>query len=371
VRVEIQNLAELSPVQVQRWKHLQGLTPEFRTPLLSPEFALLVAKHRPDAKVAIGYVDDTAVAFFAFHPASSGYVRAIGAPFCDYQAIVSDPACTISGPDFLSKAEILSISFTSLQDPHGLFDSCAFETIEAYRIECNTSGAVSLEALRGANPKWAKNLRRLGNKMERELGTIGFVGHDTNQDSFDALMAIKVAQYYESGMTNVLRPQWVRDFMQELFDLRSGEFGGCFMSLYAGNKFVAGQFGVRLGDWFHPWIASTCPLSHAYSPGIIFLSELIRHCDQFNLRTIDLSQGHGHYKGQFCRSPIAVFVGAIGTKPKAAQASAADPFSMISRRWDLIAAVEPSILGRMGAVGTALAAIPRRINARRKHDAPT
>ncbi len=108
-------------------------------------------------------------------------------------------------------------------------------------------------------------------------------------------MAIKVAQYHETGITNVLGSKWIKAFMQDLFETRGGEFGGCLVSLYSGDKFVAGQFGARLGDWFHPWIASTCPLSHPYSPGILFLAETIRQADDLGLRIIDLSAGHSHY----------------------------------------------------------------------------
>ena len=218
MRVEVQNLKEMSAALAERWRAVQALTPEFMTPLVGPDFASLVARHRDDAKVAIGYDEDLAIAFFAFHPTSNGYARAIGAPFCDYQAIVSDPKVKFSGPQFLEMAGIASISSTSLMDPHGLFDQTTLSKVDAYRIDCSNGSSAYMEALRSANPKWAKNLRRLGNKMDRELGPIKLIGHDTCQASFDALMAIKVAQYHETGMTDVLRPQWVKGMMQELFD---------------------------------------------------------------------------------------------------------------------------------------------------------
>jgi CelD/BcsL family acetyltransferase involved in cellulose biosynthesis len=364
VRVEVHKICNLSDELVAQWRALQALTPEFMTPLFGPDFATLVAKHRIDAKVAIGFDGDQAIAFFAFHPAHAGYARAIGAPFSDYQGIVSDPNAKISGVEFLNQAGITSILCTSLSDPHGIFDTHQMEAVETYRIDCFDDGPAQMESLRVANPKWAKNLRRLGNKMERELGPIRLVGHDTEQSSFDALNAIKVAQFHETGITNVLRPKWVQGLMQDLFENQIGDFGGCLVSLYAGEKFVAGQFGVRLGNWFHPWIASTCPLSHPYSPGIVFLSEMVKASTSLGLRVIDLSGGHAHYKAQFCRTPYTAKAGPIGAKPENAPSQQSGPRAMIARRLDLIGAVEPDLWGRASAIGSAIVAVPRRLAAR-------
>jgi CelD/BcsL family acetyltransferase involved in cellulose biosynthesis len=365
VRVEVLNITALSDDLASRWRALQDLTPEFGSPLVGPDFARFTGRYRSDAQVAIGYDGDQAIAFFPFHRAQGGYVRGIGAPFCDYQAVVSDPQRPIRGEDFFKMAGIGAIALTSLMDPHNVFDKRGLSLVEAHRIDCNHDGEAYSERLRLANTKWSKNVRRLTNKMDRELGPVRLVAHDTNEESFDIMMAIKVDQFHQTGVTNVLRSDWVKRFMRDLFHHRSDAFGGCMMSLYAGKKFVAGHFGVRLGDWFHPWIASTCPLSHPYSPGIIFLHEMTRQSDKVGLRIIDLSAGHGHYKSQFCRDPISVHAGVIGAKPKAAPNQGSGPLAHIARRLDLIGAVEPDLLGKITAIGTAIAIIPNRIAARR------
>jgi CelD/BcsL family acetyltransferase involved in cellulose biosynthesis len=366
VRVEIVNITALTDDLAMRWRALQALTPDFGSPLLGPDFARLVGNYRPQANVAIGYdKQDQPIAFFGFHSVSQGYVRAIGAPFCDYQAIVSDPTASFKGEDFFKLAGIDAIAFSSLSDPLNVFDKTHMEVVEAHRIDCDNDGEAFSEKLRLSNTKWSKNVRRLTNKMDRELGTVRLVAHDTNRESFDTMMAIKVAQFHQTGVTNVLRSDWVQRFMRDLFDMRGADFGGCMVSLYAGEKFVAGHFGVRLGDWFHPWIASTCPLSHPYSPGIIFLNEMTRQSDKFGLRIVDLSAGHGHYKSQFCRDPISVHAGVVGSKPNAAPNQGSGPVGHIARRLDLINAVEPDLLGKVMAIGTAIAIIPNRITARR------
>ena len=349
------------------WRALQALTPEFGTPLVGPDFAQFVAKHRPDAKVAIGHENGEDVAFFPFHPTRSGYARGIGAPFCDYQAIVSHPELKLDGQDFLTKAGISSCAFSSLMDPLGVFDTSSMTKIEAYRISCAQTAEERLETIRVSSPKFAKNLRRLTRKIEHEIGPLRLVGDDQSIDSFNVLMTLKSNQYAQSGLTDVLRPTWVKTFMRELFESRDTDFRGCLVTLYAGDKIIAGQFGVRQGDWFHPWIASTCTESLAFSPGIIFLSEAIQQCDTYGVKTIDLAEGHGHYKSQFCRTPLIVSAGVIGHNPKTAPAQGAGALAVIDRRLDQISALEPRFGGRLRALGEAIIAAPRRLHARNSH----
>jgi CelD/BcsL family acetyltransferase involved in cellulose biosynthesis len=371
VRVQVLDVAALSDDLAQQWRELAGLTYEFGSPLVGPDFARLVGKHHPNTKVAIGFEGQEAIGFFAFHPSRKGYARPVGAPFCDYQAIVTAPNAGAIGAEFLQKAGITSLTVTSLMDPHNLFDHSGLQTVSGYRIDTQGQGSVFEEKLRAANPKWAKNIRRLANKMDRELGPVSLVGSDTNQSSFDALMSIKIGQYHETGVTNVLRSAWVKGLMADLFHNQSGHFGGCLISLYSGKKFVAGHFGVRLGNWFHPWIASTCPVSHPYSPGIVFLSEATRQANELGLRVIDLSAGHSHYKAQFCREPVQVLSGILGADLSKAPHQGENLRGLIERRLDLIASVELDFIGQASAFGTALAALPKRLRTRRgktKHD---
>ena len=131
MRVDVQKLADVPDVLIERWRDLQRLAPEFGCPLVGPDFALLVARHRPETQVAIGFNGESGVAFFAFHRGSRGHVRAVGAPFCDYQAVVTDPGVKVDGDAFLAAAGIRSLSFTSLMDPYEIFVGCRPE------LECD------------------------------------------------------------------------------------------------------------------------------------------------------------------------------------------------------------------------------------------
>jgi len=356
----------LTESQITRWAALQRETPEFGSPLVGPYFAQLVQRHRGDVHIAIASEDGREVAFFAFHKASHVYARPVGAPFSDYQAIVSEPGLKLDGTAFLAEAGIERMFVSGLMDPHGLFQKSELEPILGYRISVKDGGAVKMERLRQANPKWAKNLRRLANKMDRELGPIRFITGDQDRGSLEAVLQLKIDQYHESGLTDVLRPAWVKAMMEDLFANTNPAFGGCLITLYAGDYMVSGQFGVRQGGWFHPWIASTCPKAHPFSPGIVFLGQMLCHAENIGLEIIDLALGHSHYKSQFARNPVTVLAGQVGRRATAVSTAQTGPIGLIQKRLDLIASVEPDLAGRLHASWAAVTSAPRRLIARGK-----
>ena len=360
----------LTEGQIDRWAALQRATPEFGSPLVGPYFAQLVQRHRGDVHVAIATEAGHDAAFFAFHKASHGHARPVGAPFSDYQAIVSEPGLKCDGTAFLAEAGIERMFVSGLMDPHGWFQSVQLEPTLGYRLSVKDGGAVKLERLRQANPKWAKNLRRLTNKMDRELGPIRFVTGDQNPSALEVVLQLKIDQYHESGLTDVLRPHWVKAMMQDLFSRTNPEFGGCLITLYAGDYLVSGQFGVRQGGWFHPWIASTCPKAHPFSPGIVFLGQMLCHAEDIGIEIIDLALGHSHYKSQFARNPVTVLAGQVGRGATSVSTAQTGPIALIQKRLDLIASVEPDLAGRLHAGWAAVTSAPRRLIARGKAQQP-
>lgn len=358
--------AALTECQIARWAALQRQTPEFGSPLVGPHFAQMVQRHRGDVLVAMASEAGRDMAFFAFHKVSRVYARPVGAPFSDYQAIVSEPGLKLDGTRFLAEAGIELIAVSGLIDPHGLFQNAPLEPTLGYRIHMQDGGAAELDRLSTANPKWAKNLRRLATKMDRELGPIRFVMGDRDPAALQAILQMKIDQYHRSGLTNVLRPAWVKAMMQELFTRTDREFGGCLMTLYAGELLVAGQFGVRQNGWFHPWIVSLDPTARTYSPGIVSHGQMVRYGQDIGIEMIDLAQGHSHYKSQFARNLVTVQAGQVGHRASPVSAAPGGLINMIQRRLDLIASVEPNLAGRLQAGWAAAISAPRRLKARGK-----
>ena len=94
MQIDVVRPSALSAADLARWSALQAADPALDSPFLSPGWALAVegaqVSLRGDIKVAV--VRDGAEAK-AFLPARvvGGVAMPVGAPMCDYQAVIAEP----------------------------------------------------------------------------------------------------------------------------------------------------------------------------------------------------------------------------------------------------------------------------------------
>ncbi len=363
---------DLSAAEAAAWRAAAASQPAFASPLLSPEFAHAVGAVRQDARVAVLSRDGQAVAFLPFHQRPGGFARPIGAPLSDYQALICRPDSQVDGADALAALGLSAFRFNGLVDPNRAFAGVVTDK-PAWVVELDRPVDDYLEAIRAASPKRFKNYRRLAAKMDREVGETRIVAADYSQAAFDTLIAWKRDQFHRTGGHDVLRPDWTRELLQSLFEQRAGAFRGLMISLYAGDRLVAGHFGVRLNGLYHPWIASADPDLNAYSPGQAFLWKAIEQMPSLGLTRYDLGPSHDHYKRHYALKQVMVGEGlvaartpagaAAGAREKVWTLAGANHGTMLGRlrgRLDAIAAVELSAAGRVAGVVEAFAAQTRR-----------
>ncbi len=367
---------DLSVADIQAWRGMIASQPAFANPLLDPEFAQIAGAVRPDAFVTVWRHNDTPVAFLAHQRTGAGAARPIGGPLSDYHALIS--GSPLDGPALLGLAGLPAWRYTASLDPHGLFPAAA-TTREAHVIALDAATPQAaegyLETIRAASAKKFKNYRRLGHALEREVGEIRIVGSDHDQAAFDQLLAWKREQLNRTGVFDFLKPSWTGEMLQAAFELRGGNVQGLMICLYAGDRLAAGQFGIRAGAYFHPWIASVDPELSDYSPGQLFLTRAIEVMPTLGLTTYDLGPSHDHYKRPYALSQVMVGEG-VATAPSAAGAfsrAVEDAWTLagarrggfagkVRRRLDVIAATEPSAAGRwrgMLDAATQVARAPR------------
>jgi CelD/BcsL family acetyltransferase involved in cellulose biosynthesis len=372
LQADILKPSELAVCDLAAWAAFRDGTPAFRSPLLSAEFAQAVGEVREDAAVAVFRRNGAPVGFLAHHRRPGGLARPIGSPWSDYHALLTAPDVELDGAEALRAAGLSSFRFGSLVDPHGVFAQAEAEAHEAYLIAVDGSGDDYWETLRAASPKRFKNMRRLEHKLAREIGEPVLVAADHDQAAFDRLLDWKSEQLRRSGLHDVLQPAWSRALMQSLFERRDGPLQGLFISLKIGSDIVAGHFGVRLGEAYHPWIAAYDPALSAYSPGLTFMSEAIRAMPRLGLTSYDLSSGSDHYKRPFASGTVTVHEGGLRTGAARLSlgrigallgAGPAHTLRRVERRLDHIASAELSLSGRMQGFAAAVAASSRRLDA--------
>jgi CelD/BcsL family acetyltransferase involved in cellulose biosynthesis len=366
---------DLPAADVAAWRTLCA-RPEYTSPLLGPDFARAVGDVRADVRVSVwrrpnGDGTGRPVAFLAYHRRPGDLARPIGAPLSDYHSLVAAEA--VDPAEALACAGLSAFRFTGLLDASQAFAGTVASEREAFLIELSDGADSYLEALRALSPKRFKNYRRLDHKLEREQGELTVVAPDHDPAAFEQLLAWKRAQLVRTGKHNFLAPAWTRRLMQELFERREGPLQGLAFNLYAGGRLVAGHFGVRVGEVYHPWIASTDPELAAWSPGQVFLLRAIGAMPAAGLTTYDLGPGHEHYKRPFSLSTRTIGEGLMAAAgPQGRHAQAAEQAWILAgarrgglvgrlrRRLDVIATTELSLIGRTRGFMGALAASTRR-----------
>lgn len=359
--VETLHPSLLSADDVALWRSLAAGQVGFGNPLLGPDFAQAVGNVREDARVAVIRRAGRTQGFLAYHRRPGGLARPIGSPLSDYHGLVARPDAGLDLAQVLRAADVSVFRYSGLVDPHGLFSASPETKRKAYLIDLNGASADAyLEAVRAASPKKIKNYRRLDHKLDREVGPVRLVAGDVSRDAFNQLIDWKREQLDRTGAHDFLRADWTRELMADLFARRTGAFRGLMINLYAGDTLVAGHFGVRLGEVYHPWIASTNPGHADWSPGQIFFLRAIAAMPELGLTRYDLGPGHDHYKRSYGLNTVTIGEGAataatIGGRMalsienawSMAGAHGAGPVGRLRRRIDAIASTELSMSGRV------------------------
>ncbi|MDP2212895.1 GNAT family N-acetyltransferase [Phenylobacterium sp.] len=362
---------DLADADVAAWREMTAGDAAFASPLLGPDFARAVGLVRPDARVAIWRREGTAVGFLPHHVKGAGLARPIGAPLSDYHALVSHGA--LDAQVALAVAGLGAFRFTGLIDPKNTFDSAVRAVRPAYVIRIEESAAAYLEALRAQSPKRFKNYRRLQSKVAREVGELSLCAPDNDLTAFEQLIAWKREQLARTGAHDFLAQDWTRRLMENLFRTIDGDFRGLMITLRIDGRLVAGHFGVRLGDVYHPWIASTDPEMGVFSVGQLFLLQAIAAMPALGLKVYDLGPGHDHYKAPYAlevrqiAEGTALAAGSIGWRARLgegawrmADASCGPIIGRVRRRFETISDVELTMGGRLRGVASAVAAKARR-----------
>lgn len=350
----------LSTEDIIRWREIARANPAFHNPLLGPDFAQAVGEVRPDARVAVFRDDDgAAIGFLPFQRRPGGVAKPIGAPLGDYQALVCGPHFPLDLAEALKWAGLGAFKASGWVGAEDLSESLA--TTPAYAVRLDRPAPDYLEAIRARSAKRFKNWRRLDHALEREVGDVTLRIADSDAESFETMLAWKRDQLVRSNGYDFLRSDWTSALMRNLFERRTGEFQGLMISLYAGETLAAAHFGVRLGDYFHPWIASANPDLASYSPGQVFLWRAIGAMPQAGLSVYDMGPSHDHYKRYYCLdAPIEVGTGLIqshstggvlaglGEAAWVLVGGEGEGFAArLRRRLDIIDSVETTLQGRL------------------------
>lgn len=364
LQAEIVRPDALAARDLAAWRTFLDATPAFASPLLGPAFARAVGAVREDAHVAVFRRGTQAVGFLAHHRRPGGLARPIGAPWSDRHALVSAPDAELDWRDALRAAGLSAYRFTALLDPHGVWAGAGVDGEEAaYAVAPDEPGDAYWERLRAGSPKRFKNIRRLESKLDREEGPLELVVDDRSPDALQTLVRWKREQFRRTGLHDVLHPAWSRALMERLFDTREPDLSGLLITLRARGRVLAAHYGVRGGGVFHPWLAAYDPdFAHA-SPGLVFLSMVVRAMPQAGLDRYEMSGGSAHYKTVFSSTEDVLAAGSADLRGPGVSRARPALLDRVRRRLDHIASTEITLGGRLQGVALALTDVKKRLPA--------
>ncbi|MEL7447276.1 MAG: GNAT family N-acetyltransferase [Pseudomonadota bacterium] len=179
------------------------------------------------------------------------------------------------------------------------------------------------------------------------------------------LLGWKSIQLAQSGLLDVTRAGGAGDVLQTIAAQETPECWGYLIQLRLDGKVIAGQFGLRCQNTFHPWIAAYDPAQAAISPGNLLLRDALMEMEALGLKRYDLAGGHDHYKKYYANQSVRTVSGFVSAPSVSGWMQSFSrsiwslfgaPGARLERRFDHIAASELRLNRRLAEVFKAVRA---------------
>lgn len=352
IDVSVHSAEAITATDCEDWTRLCSAHSQGHSPLLSIEFAKLIASVRPDVRFLLARQGGELVACMGIHLRPGGLARPVGAPFDDVCGPVIAPGVNLPPQELFALA--------GLRRFRANFSICLPERREdvpgvelPYVIDLRGGDAKTYhDTQRAAHPKRFKNFRRLASKMARERGELILEWGEPDA-RLGQLRAWKSAQFEREGLVDITTATYgarVLDAVAGARGTSETDVDGFMVSLMCGDALIAGHFGVRRGRHFHPWLSAYDPEFSSYGPGTVLLLYILSHLGQMGLETYNLATGHGAYKKYFAHSGVAVAPLAFNVEIPTGTSAIA----RLRRRIDHIATCEPGFAQRAKGLGLAI-----------------
>lgn len=353
------------------WRAILADTPHLDSPFFRPEFAKAAAAARADAFVAVFKRAGEPIAFLPHFRRPGGFARPIGAPFNDCHGLIARDADALSGGEALALAGLRAFRFNGLVDPGALFATFLKHQEHAHVADLGQDGEAYLAGRRALHGSHFKKVRRRLRKMEREVGPAALLLDDRTPAHFETLLRWKRRQYIATGLHDVLRPHWARAMLQRLLTQSDDAFRPMMTTLTVGGVPAAIEFNLRAGGLLHGWIVAYNPEFAEHSPGVLVMHQLLGAAPTIGVTRYDMGPGHDHYKKYYANAqaarldglawspcPLGRLAGFRASTIRGLEGAALGPVSKFAgkarRRLDQIAAAEPTLVGRLQGVSSAI-----------------
>jgi CelD/BcsL family acetyltransferase involved in cellulose biosynthesis len=289
---------DLSPAEIAFWDELSSSVTAVSSPFLSHHFVRAVAESGMNVRVCVIYEGDAIRAFFPYQYRSpiSGWLKAsepAGGEMADYFGLIAEPGFSITPKELLRLAGTSCLNFSHLDEIQLKYGLTGEQPRVGLRIRLNSPSSEAGDAMSPARRKYVKDTERRERQLAKEVGETSFnfdVQHD-RPAVLDHLIRQKRAQYARTGKPDALKEAWKIRLLHKLADYR---FDGCravLSTISAGDKWIAGHFGIAGNGVLQYWFPVYAPEFARYAPGRLLIHRIAQNCPSAGIHTIDRGEG--------------------------------------------------------------------------------
>lgn len=300
---------DLGKAELDRWREIQERVPELHNPFLAPGFTLAVGAARASARVAVMEDAGRIVGFFPYERRGMVIGKPIGAGISDCQAVIHEP-----GVDWRVGQLLRACRLPVWEFDHLLADQRQFwpyHTVQTSSLIMDLSGgydaylAERKQATRASFTKMFQKRR----KMAKDLGPLR-LAYDIPPDDhapMETLKAWKSRQYRRTGHFDRFATPWIVKVVDRLRQSTDPECRGTLTALYAGDRLIAADFGLRGRGVLAGWFTAYDPEIRTYGPGIHLITMLAEAAAADGVRYVDMGKGESEFKARLCswKLPLA------------------------------------------------------------------
>jgi CelD/BcsL family acetyltransferase involved in cellulose biosynthesis len=289
------------------WEKIQSSDEGLASPFFCHEFISAVGNVCNNVQVAVIEQAGVTIAFFPYEN-HAGRGEPVGRELSDYHGIIGDlPEC-LTARNLLKSCGLKSWRFDHAPANQNLLNK--------YSWENDFSPAINLK--RGYEEyfkqcKDARSKQRHFRRLERDFGPVRFVFDCRDRGVFEKIMAWKSRQYLKTGKVDLTQDAEKVAILGEIFECRAQHFSGLLTALFAGDRLIAGHFGMRFKSTWHWWFPAYDPAEEVsnYSPGILLLLAMAKNAPDRGMDMIDLGKGDSLYKMRLMNARRDLLVGRL------------------------------------------------------------
>jgi CelD/BcsL family acetyltransferase involved in cellulose biosynthesis len=305
LRVCLTSARNIDPPLWREWEHTRRTNPALQSPFFAPEFSQIVGMVRNDVEVGVISTNRSVMAFFPFQRKQSEASH--GVPIADFlsqcQGLICRPNFECDPLELIDRCGLVSYEFRQFIASQKFFLRCPYHLDFSHQID------VSQRHWRASKLISLRN--DLARRIQRDIGPLRFVAHSDDPTLLRRVMDLKSDQDVRTGARDLYRIAWVRSVIEKIHAIQSDDFAGVLSLLYAGDRLVAGHFGLRSRTVWHYWIRAYDPVLADHLPEMNLILNMAKHGSTVGLRTIGFDSGRTLHKRKLSNGSIPVAKGKL------------------------------------------------------------